>query len=121
MRFIKSLSHAIRGVFLALKSERNLQIHAVVAVLVCIAGVVFGISRWEWCILFICFALVIAAEMANTAIEKMLNFIHPDKHDAVRDIKDIAAGMVLVTSIIAVIVGILVFLPVIKCFIAFRL
>jgi diacylglycerol kinase len=59
----------------------------------------------------ICIALVIGAELANTAIEKIMNFLHPSYHEKIKSIKDIAAGMVLFTAICTAIVGCIIFVP----------
>ncbi len=106
-----SFKYALRGIRAAYASERNLKIHAIIAGIVALMGFYFNVSTWSWIILLILIGLVIAAEMTNTAIEKIMDLLHPEKAENVRIIKDISAGMVLVLSIMAAIVGILIFYP----------
>jgi len=108
---IHSFRHAIRGIGMVLKSEKNMQIHLIVALLVVVAGLVFVISPLEWMLCLLCFGLVIGAEMVNTAIENIVDLVSPGKHELAGKAKDIAAGAVLVTAIIAAMVGLIIFIP----------
>jgi diacylglycerol kinase (ATP) len=108
---IHSFRHAIRGIGMVLKSEKNMQIHLIVAVLVVVAGLVFVISPLEWMICLLCFGLVIGAEMVNTAIENLVDLASPGKHELAGKAKDIAAGAVLICALIAASVGLIIFIP----------
>jgi diacylglycerol kinase (ATP) len=71
----------------------------------------FGITPTEWCIVTLCFGMVLAAEGFNTAIERLVDLVSPDYHPIAGDVKDIAAGAVLICAIAAAIIGMIVFLP----------
>lgn len=111
-RFQKSFSYAFKGIKMAFgKGELNIKIHIIVAFATIIASYLFSISMLEWTIVIGCIGIVIAAEIFNTAIEKIVDFISPEWNPKAGAIKDIAAGAVLVVSIAAALIGILIFLP----------
>lgn len=107
--FIASLNHAIAGVFTAVKQERNMKIHFIIAFLVLILGYLFGISKFEFLLLFISISFVLITEMINTAMEIMVDLIKQEFSILAKMIKDISAGVVLIASLNALIVGFLVF------------
>ena len=109
-KFFRSFSYAIQGILTAMK-EQNLRFHIVSAVVVVITGIVTGLSLTEWLILTLIIALVIGAEMFNTAIERVVDLSSPEIHPLAKDAKDIAAGAVLVFASASVIIGLLIFLP----------
>lgn len=114
---IHSFRHAIRGIGMVLKSEKNMQIHLIVALLVVVAGLVFVISPLEWMLCLLCFGLVIGAEMVNTAIENLVDLVSPGKHELAGKAKDIAAGAVLICALIAASVGLIIFIPKVWAFV----
>ena len=75
------------------------------------AGFCFGITRNEWIAIILCFGVVLAAEGFNTAIERLVNLVSPERNPIAGDVKDIAAGSVLICAIVAAIVGIIIFMP----------
>lgn len=109
-----SFHNAIRGVIFLLKSEQNARVHLIISILAGIAAYIFEIPRIECAILFIAVILVFAIEIINTAIEKVFDVCHPGDHKLIKSVKDAMAGAVLISAIIAVVVGILIFLPHIK-------
>lgn len=78
---------------------------------VVIAGWWYKISRLEWIAVILASGLVLAAEMANTAVESTVNLVTGEKHPEAKIAKDAGAGMVLITAAAAVVVGLIVFLP----------
>ena len=68
------------------------------------------ITRTEWLVILLCFAMVLAAE-AFTAIERLVNLVSPDYHPIAGDVKDIAAGAVLICAIFAALIGLIIFVP----------
>jgi len=108
---IKSFSYAFKGLYDLVKSEPNARIHLVATIAAVSAGIFFRISNVEWCIILIVIALVWAAEAINTVIEKLADHLFPEYHETARIVKDIAAGAVLVCAIVALICGLIVFLP----------
>lgn len=109
--FLHSLCVAARGIRQAVSEERNLRIHLVVTSIVVTLGVWLRVSRMEWGLLLLCIGLVLGVELLNTAIEAVVDLASPENHDLARKAKDIAAGAVLTVTIIAVLLGLLIFLP----------
>lgn len=108
---ISSFKYAFQGMFLALKTERNLKIHVTIMILVIIAGIVLKISKIEWIICIILFGLVIGGEMLNSAIETVVDIAMPDINPKAKFAKDAAAGAVLVFAIASAIIGFMIFGP----------
>lgn len=108
---IKSFGYAFKGIASLIKKEHNAWIHCTAIVLVTACGFYFGITSTEWCIVTICFGVVLAAEGFNTAIERLVDLVSPDFHPIAGDVKDVAAGAVLICAIAAAIVGCIIFLP----------
>jgi diacylglycerol kinase len=109
--FIKRVGYALVGWRYFFSKEANGQIQAVVSILVVIAGITLQISLQDWLWVLLCIGLVIGLEMVNTAIETLANRLHPEKHDAIKIVKDVAAGSVLWASCISVVIGAIIFAP----------
>ncbi len=110
-KFFKGFVYAFRGLFVAVRNERNLKFHIFAAVCVVIAGILLQISVYEWIACALCIGLVIAAEMINTAVETLCDVVEPSKNDKIGMIKDVSAGAVLVCAIAAAAVGLIIFIP----------
>ena len=108
---IKSFGYAFKGIASLIKKEHNAWIHCTAIGVVTLAGFYFGITPTEWCIVVLCFGLVLAAEGFNTAIERLVDLVSPEYHPIAGDVKDVAAGAVLICAIAAAIVGMIVFIP----------
>lgn len=108
-KFLKSLGHAINGIWSGIADQRNLKVQMAIAAIVIGAGFYLGITTTEWCIILICIALVVGLEMINSAIENLVDLVTLERNPLAGRIKDIAAGAVLMVSIIAVIIGIIIF------------
>ena len=106
---ISSFNYAVNGIILALKSEKHMRFHYIIALGVIISSLFFDFSKLEFLILLFATSLVIVAEMLNTAIEKAVDMITKDYHPLARVAKDIAAGAVLIASLNALIVAYLLF------------
>ena len=114
MKIINSFKFAFTGIFSSFKSEQNMKIHVLAAILATSMGFYFKISKAEWLAIMIVIAMVISAEIINTAIEKTVDAIvksDPEKYSEMGLPKDLAAGAVLITAIGSLIVGFIVFLP----------
>ena len=83
----------------------------VCAVLVTILGFVLDISTTEWILQLLSIGLVLSIEGLNTAVEKVADFIHPEYHEKIGDIKDVAAGAVTFAALIAAIIGLIIYIP----------
>ncbi|AKA44285.1 diacylglycerol kinase [Paenibacillus jamilae] len=101
--------YAAEGVIYALRTQVNMRIHVVVALLVIVAGLTLRISRLDWLFVCLAIAIVIVAELINTAVEAAVDLISPDIHPLAKAAKDTAAGAVLLAAVFAVIIGIFVF------------
>lgn len=108
---IKSFSYAFAGIRVLLREEHNARIHLVAAAAAVAAGFLFGITPGQWMAVVIVIAMVFSAEAVNSAIERTADFVKAERDDRKRDIKDLAAGAVLICAIGAAVVGIIVFLP----------
>ncbi|MEI9946247.1 MAG: diacylglycerol kinase family protein [Chitinophagaceae bacterium] len=107
----KSFRYAFNGIYKFLVQEPNALIHLSATIIVFLAALYFDISKTEAMALVIVTGLVWAAEIFNTAIERIMDFISPDYHPAVEVIKDMAAGAVLITAITAIVTGAIIFIP----------
>lgn len=107
----ESFGFAFSGIYYAFRDNRNVRIHFAIASIVIIAGIFFGVSRFELIILLVMIILVMSSEMINTSIEEMTDLITTEHKREAEIAKDVAAGTVLVTSIGAAIVGIIILLP----------
>ena len=105
-----SFACAFRGIAALLKSEVHARIHLVATVAVLVLGWWFEITSGEWLAVILAVGLVWVAEALNTAIEYVADLAHPDEHPEVKKLKDLAAAAVLFASIIALVVGLIVFL-----------
>jgi diacylglycerol kinase (ATP) len=108
---LKSIGYAFKGAYKLIMTEHSVMIQFSLAILLVIAGFVFHISREEWMIQTLAFGLVLGVESLNTAVEKIADFIHPEFHDRIGFIKDIAAGAVMFTAAAAIVVGLLIYVP----------
>jgi diacylglycerol kinase (ATP) len=99
------LKFALRGTWLLITTEDSIKAQLFFAAMVTGLGLYFEISNTEWMIQFIIIGMVLLAEALNTAIEKMADFVHPDYHEKIGFIKDIAAGAPSFAAIISLIIS----------------
>ena len=109
MKFIKGFGYAIRGIVVAVKEQLNLKIHLLATAVVIGAGIYFNLNAIEWSVIFLTFGLVIVAEMLNSAIEYLVDFVSPGHNALAGKIKDVSAGAVLIAAIVAIAVAISIF------------
>ncbi len=107
----KGLFYASKGAFLLLRTERSIQIQFCIALLVTGAGFYFGISPLEWVVQTLAIGLVMGVEGVNTAVEKLSDYIQPERDPKIGFIKDISAGAVMFAAIAATAVGLIIYLP----------
>jgi diacylglycerol kinase len=113
-RFKRSLKHAIDGIVYAVSRERNFRIEIVVAFFVVVFILVFKVKNWEAIILILMMMWVLILELINTVLERVVDILKPRIHPYARLIKDLMAAVVLISSIVALIVGIIIFYPYIR-------
>ena len=108
--FNNTFKNARKGFRLVLKSEMNIRIHIVIAFLVMIFAYLLDFSALEFCMALFAIALVIVSEMLNTAIEFALDSIYHNKYSRMVGMaKDISAGAVMFASVVAAIIGVILF------------
>ncbi len=107
----ESFSFAINGIKLAYKFNRNIWIHTVAGIVASILGIVLGLEPSELSLIAVMILLVISTEMINTVVEEVVDLVTKDYREEAKIAKDVSAGMVLLTSIGSVVVGILIFVP----------
>lgn len=112
---IDTFNNAINGLVAAVRSERNMKIHLVAAILVGIAALILDVSKIELAILTICIVMVFVAEFFNTAIEELVDLQTQGRYSKVaKSVKDITAGAVFVSAVSSVLVGYLIMYDKIK-------
>lgn len=111
VRRVQSFTHAWRGIWVFLKSTHNAWVHLTILFFVVILGLRYQITLTDWALVLLAAGLVIVSEAINTAIEIDIDLTSPNYHPYARDTKDVAAGAVLIASIIAIGIGVLVFVP----------
>ena len=110
-RLFRSFKFATEGIIYAFKYEQNIIVHSIVAALVITLGIILKINHFEWLICFLLFGLVISTELINTSIEAMTDLICPKKDPLAKIAKDTASGAVLVFALVALISGLIIFVP----------
>lgn len=110
-KFVKSFGYAGWGIRQLIRHEQNARVHLLATVAVIVTGWLVGLNRYEWFGICVAIGLVWSAEAANTAVEKLVDMVSPERRPEAGLVKDIAAGGVLICAIVAVIIALLVFLP----------
>ncbi|WP_352419857.1 diacylglycerol kinase [Proteiniborus sp.] len=108
-KLIDSFNYAVSGIIYTLKTQRNMRIHYIAAILVLFLSLFLNFTRIELLMLFFTIALVIVAEMINTAIEKAIDLFTQEYNILAEISKNVAAGAVLIAAINAIIVAYLLF------------
>lgn len=108
---LRGCGYALKGALLLVKTEPSIQVQAVIGILITALGFYMNITKVEWILQTIAIGLVMSIEGVNTAIEALADFIHPDFHNKIGFIKDIAAGAVFIAAITAVIIGCVIYVP----------
>jgi diacylglycerol kinase (ATP) len=108
---MKSVGYAFKGMVKLITTEHSVMVQFSIAVLLVVAGFYFDISNSEWMFQTLAIGLVLAVESLNTAIEKIADFIHPEYHERIGFIKDIAAGAVFFAALTAIAIGLIIYVP----------
>jgi diacylglycerol kinase (ATP) len=108
---LKSMVFALKGAFKLITTEHSVMVQTTIAFLLIIAGFYFDISREEWMFQTLAIGLVLSVEGINTAVEKVADFIHPEYHERIGFIKDIAAGSVFFAAMTAIAIGCFIYIP----------
>jgi diacylglycerol kinase (ATP) len=108
---LKSVTYAYKGAFKLITTEHSIMVQFSIGILLTVAGFYFGITPTEWLFQTFAIGLVVSIEGLNTAIEKIADFIHPNYHERIGFIKDIAAGSVFFAAMTAIIIGAIIYMP----------
>ncbi len=108
---LKSLKFALKGAWLLVTTEHSIMVQISFGFLVTILGFFMNLTANEWMFQFLAIGMVLVAESLNTGIEKLCDFVHPDYHKKIGFIKDISAGAATFAAIIAIIIGLIIYLP----------
>ncbi|MEM0518663.1 MULTISPECIES: diacylglycerol kinase [Aequorivita] len=108
---LKAFRYAFKGAFLLIRNEASIQVQTALAIIMTIAGFYFEITTVEWMFQIFAIGLVLSIEGLNTAVEEIADFVHPDFHNKIGLIKDIAAGAVFFAAVTAIIIGCFIYIP----------
>ncbi len=113
---LKSFGYALNGIRFAIHEDQNIRIHILAAIVVVGLSLFFKVNAFEMGILGVMILLVITTEMINTALEKTVDLITKEYREEAKIAKDVGAGMVLISAVGSLIVGILIFTPYVRGF-----
>lgn len=105
----RKFGYAFRGLARAMRAESSFKVHFAAAAIVVVSAAVLRCAPWEWCALAIAIGGVFAAELFNSALERLAQAITDEERPEIRDALDIAAGAVFVASVTAIVIGAIVF------------
>ena len=106
-----SFKYAINGVKEAIKKEPNFRIHLLIACATLITAAILGFTQIEWLFLAFTITLVLLLELVNTTLESIVDLVSPEISSKARIAKDISAAAVLLSAVLAAIVGVVLFIP----------
>lgn len=110
-RFLCSLKFAAGGIALGVRRERNMRIHLIATAAVVLLAIWLDVRPVEWAVLLALCGLVIGLELVNTAVERVVDLVSPERHPLAKEAKDAAAGGVLAAAIFAALAGLIVLGP----------
>lgn len=109
-QFYKNFRFAFRGLKTVFTAEKTFRLHTLIAVLVIAYSWYQGIEKIYWVVILMIIALVMALEIFNSAIERLVDMLAPRTHNFAKEVKDLLAAMVLLVSLFAAAIGFIVFL-----------
>ncbi len=110
-KFVAGFGYAFAGLWYALRTQVNMKVHLFLAIVAIALGIVLRISAVEFAIIFLAIAGVLVAEMFNTVLEACVDLASPTYHPLAKTAKDVAAGAVLLSAILAIVVALFIFGP----------
>jgi len=108
---LKSVSFAVKGAIKLITTEHSIMVQFFIGIFISIVGFLMHISTTEWLFQTLAIGLVMSVEGINTAVEKIADFIHPNYHERIGFIKDIAAGAVFFAALTAIAIGLIIYVP----------
>jgi len=110
-KFIRGFGYALQGIWHATFTQLNFRVHLLATLVAAYLGYALHISANEWQWVILCVALVLMAELFNTAIEFLVDLVSPEYNKIAGHVKDMSAGAVLISAIFALATGAIIFLP----------
>ncbi len=117
IQFGRSLGHAVDGLKAIFRDERNFRLDLFFTIVVIIVGILFKISHSDWIAISLVISMVLISETINSVIEAICDTVSTEYKVNIKYAKDVSAGAVLVSAIVSIITGLVVFLPYIITFI----
>jgi undecaprenol kinase len=108
---MSSFKFAFTGILTTLRMERNMRIHLISSAIVLIFSIYFSITKIEWALILFAIGGMLALELINSAIERVVDLVTEDYHPLAKQAKDMAAGAVLIYASLSVVIGTIIFLP----------
>jgi diacylglycerol kinase len=110
-KFIAGFGYAFSGLWYALRTQRNVRVQLLIAILAIILGILLRISAVEFALIFVAITAVLITELFNTVFEMCIDLSTPEYHPLAKIAKDVAAGAVLLNAMLSVVIGLFVFGP----------
>ena len=110
-RLLKSFKDAGRGLLIAFRHEQNFKLQLLLGILAITAGILLSLRGWEMVLVVLLVFAVLIMELLNTALEHFTDLLKPRLHHYVSVIKDVMAAAVLLTALVALIIGLIIFIP----------
>ncbi|HJF31332.1 MAG TPA: diacylglycerol kinase family protein [Sporosarcina psychrophila] len=110
-KFLQSFVYAWNGICHGVEVERNVKFHLTAAFIVIVAGFMTGLSQLEWFVIIILICGMLALELMNSAVERVVDLLTTERHPLAKQAKDLAAGAVLIYAIGSAIIGLILFIP----------
>lgn len=108
---IRSFNYAFNGLKIIWQEEHNFRVHLVAAILAMMLSYLLRISHYEWLAVIFAIGFVLVCELLNTAVEHLADFVCQEKNPDIKRIKDIAAAAVVLSSLTALLIGLIIFIP----------
>lgn len=110
-KFYQSYVHAINGLKIGVKEERNFRKELILGTLTLAVSAWLGLDQVEWLFIILCIAFVLGAELTNSALERIVDYVSPEFHEFAKASKDLAAGAVLLSAMGSAVIGLVIFVP----------
>jgi diacylglycerol kinase len=110
-KFLKGFAYSFQGLSYAFKTQLNFRVHCVATVLVVLLGLYFKLNSYEWLWITTAIAVVVVLELLNTALEVLVDLVSPEQNPKAGAIKDVASAAVLIGGLLALIIGLIIFVP----------
>jgi diacylglycerol kinase (ATP) len=108
---LKSFVFAFNGLRILFSEEHNARVHLIATIIVISASIFYKLNTYEWIAIIFSIGIVFIAEIFNTAIENIADFLTTEKNDKIKIIKDLSAAAVLISALISFTIGLIIFLP----------